>query len=113
MQMTLGDSPLWLPGGQLRDQPYSTLMGKPIHFIEQASSVGTVGDLMLLDLSQYITIKKGGMKVASSIHVLFTTDEMAFRFILRLDGQPAWHSALTPYKGTNTLSPFVTVATRS
>jgi hypothetical protein len=37
---------------------------------------------------------------------------MAFRFILRIDGQPAWHSALTPYKGSNALGPFVVIATR-
>ena len=58
-----------------------------------------------------MTITKGGMQAASSIHVQFVTDETAFRFVLRLDGQPLWHSALTPYKGSDTLSPFVTVAT--
>jgi HK97 family phage major capsid protein len=113
MTMTLGDAPLWLPNNQLRDQPYATLMGKRINFIESCSSVGTVGDLILADFSQYITITKGGLKATGSIHVAFTTDETAFRFILRIDGQPAWHSALTPYKGTNTLSPFVTIATRT
>jgi HK97 family phage major capsid protein len=115
MRMSLGNNnyaPLWMPGNQLYNQPQLTLFGRPVNLIEQASTVGTVGDLLLLDLSQYITITKGGLKTAASIHVAFTTDEMAFRFILRIDGQPAWHSALTPYKGTNTLSPFVTLATR-
>ena len=66
---------------------------------------------MLLDLSQYITITKGGIQAAQSIHVKFTTDETAFRFVVRVDGQPLWNSVLTPYKGSDTQSPFVTVAT--
>jgi HK97 family phage major capsid protein len=112
MQMTLGDSPIWLPAGFLRDQPNATLLGKPINFIEQCSSVGTVGDLILADFSQYITISRG-LKMARSVDVAFTTDETAFRFILRIDGQPGWHSAVTPYKGSDALSPFVCVGTRT
>lgn len=113
MGLTLNNNPLWLQGGQLAQSPYGLLLGKPISYIEQASTVGTVGDLLLLDLSQYLMIEKGGMQMASSMHVQFLTDEMVFRFILRIDGQPTWHSALTPYKGTNTQSPFVTIATRT
>ena len=42
-----------------------------------------------------------------------TTDETAFRFILRVDGQPLWNSAVTPANGTNTISPFISLATRA
>lgn len=114
MAMTASDAgyqSIWLPANNIAGQPFQTLMGRPIHYVETASTEGTVGDLMFLDLSQYVTITKGGMQTAQSIHVNFTTDETAFRFVLRLDGQPLWNSALTPYKGTDALSPFVTVAT--
>ena len=113
MGLTLNNNPLWLQGGQLAQSPYGLLLGKPMNYIEQASTVGTVGDLNLLDLSQYIIAEKGGMQMASSMHVQFLTDEMTFRFILRIAGQPGWHSALTPYKGSKTQSPFVTIGTRS
>ncbi len=113
MVTTLGNNPLWLPGGQLAAAPFGALLGKPINYIEQAATVGDVGDLMLLDLSQYLILEKGGLQAAASMHVQFLTDEMVFRFILRMDGQSAWHSALTPYKGSNTQSPFVTISTRS
>ncbi len=113
MGLTLNNNPLWLQGGQLAQSPYGLLLGKPISYIEQASTVGTVGDLLLLDLSQYLIAEKGGMQMASSMHVQFLTDEMTFRFILRIAGQPAWHSTLTPYKGSDTQSPFVTIGTRS
>ena len=111
MSMTLGDSPLWMPANNIAGQPFQTLLGRPLNYIESASTEGTVGDLIFADLSQYITITKGGMQSAQSIHVRFVNDETAFRFVLRLDGAPLWNSALTPYKGSDTQSPFVTVAT--
>jgi hypothetical protein len=49
------------------------------------------------------------MESASSMHVRFLNDEMAFRITFRVDGHALWNSALTPFKGTNTLSPFVTL----
>ncbi len=50
---------------------------------------------------------------ASSIHVEFLADQMVLRFIYRVNGQPAWSQPLIPFKGANTLSPFLTLATRS
>ena len=111
MTMTSGDLPIWLPGNSLANAPHDRLLNRPVNYVETASTEGTVGDLMFLDLSQYITITKGGMQAAQSIHVKFTTDETAFRFVVRVDGQPLWNDALTPYKGSDTQSPFVTVAT--
>lgn len=93
---------------------YGTMLGRPVIPVEQCASVGTVGDIILADLSQYLVGEKGGMNAATSIHVAFTTDQTAFRFIMRTNGEPVWHSALTPYKGTSdTLSPYVALATRS
>ena len=40
-------------------------------------------------------------------------DESVFRFIFRIDGQPWWNAPLTPFKGTNTQSCFVALATRA
>lgn len=80
---------------------------------EYCQTLGTKGDIMLASLSQYQTINKGMVQMASSIHVQFVTDEMAFRFIFRIDGEPTWHSALTPLHGSNTVSPFVVLSTAS
>jgi hypothetical protein len=49
---------------------------------------------------------------ATIIHVAFLTGEQAFRFMLRLDGQPTWKKPLTPYQGSALKSPFVTLAAR-
>ena len=111
----VGGVPIFLPPGGLSAAPFGALLGRPITPIEQCSALGTVGDIMLADLSQYIMIEKGGIEAASSMHVQFLTDEMTFRFILRTDGQPKRNAVLTPFKGGSgdTLSAFVTLATRA
>lgn len=89
------------------------LFGRPVIPVEYAATLGTAGDIQFVDLSQYLLIDKGGVEGQSSIHVRFLYDETCFRFIYRANGMPIWNSAVTPYKGTGTLSPFVTLATRS
>lgn len=89
------------------------LHGRPIFAVEYAATVGDQGDIMLADLSQYQVIEKGGIQAASSMHVQFLTDQMAFRFTYRVDGQSLWSSAVTPFKGSNTISPVVVLDARS
>ena len=109
-----GGVPVWIPANSAAGAPHETLLGRPMLAVEQCQTLGTVGDIILADFSQYLCIEKGGMQTASSIHVQFTTDETVFRFVFRVDGQPLWNAALTPYKGTSsTQSPFVALATRS
>ena len=110
--------PVWLPAGAGMfgagtAQPNQTLMGRPLIPVEYASTLGTEGDISLVDLSQYMVIDKSTIESASSIHVRFLNDEMVLRFIYRVNGQPIWNKPLTPFKGSNTKSPFVTLATRS
>ena len=88
------------------------IKGRPAVPIEYAAALGTVGDLILADLSQYRTIDKGGVSQDSSIHVRFLQAETAFRAQYRLDGKPIWKSAFTPANGASK-SPCVTLATRS
>jgi len=111
--LKLGDTPVYIPAGGLSEKPYGTLLGRPVIPIEQCSAAGELGDIILADISQYLLIDKGGIKAASSVHVRFLYDENVFRFIYRLDGQPVWNKPLTPYKGSATVSPFVTLAKRN
>ena len=105
--------PMFIPPGALTQAPLGLLLGRPIEVIEQADALGTVGDIIFADLSEYGVIDKGGVEAATSIHVKFVEDETAFRFILRVDGQPMWVNKLTPYKGADTISPYITLATRA
>lgn len=104
---------VYLPPGGLSEAPFARLLGKPVIPVEYCATLGTVGDLILADMTQVIGIEKGGMAADQSIHVRFTTNENTFRFIYRYDAQPVWNSALTPFKGSATQSPFVALATRS
>lgn len=111
--LRVGDKPVYIPAGGLSDKPYATLFGRPVLPLEQCSALGDIGDIMVADLSQYLLIDKGGINASSSIHVRFLYDESVFRFIYRVDGQPIWNKPITPYKGSNTLSPFVALAKRA
>ncbi len=90
----------------------SSLFGRPIIFIEQAPTLGDKGDLILVDLTQYVGITKGGIQSAQSIHLEFLTDQTIFRFIFRCDGQPMWSDSLTPFKGSDSISPYVVIESR-
>lgn len=113
MPIGTGGVPVYLPAGGVSGQQFSTLFGRPVVPVEYCATLGTTGDVILADLSQYVMIEKGGIKADSSIHVRFVNNENTFRYLYRTDGQPLWNSPLTPYKGSNTYSPFVKLDTRA
>lgn len=110
---TAGGQLVYMPPSGLSGASYATLMGRPVIPTEFNETLGTDGDIMLANLDDYITISKGGIEQAESMHVEFLTDQLALRFILRIDGKPWETQPLTPYKGTATQSSFVTLATRA
>lgn len=101
---------VWQPSA--REGIPATLLGMPIVFTEFCSAVGTVGDIVLVNMSQYIETIRQDVKTEESIHVRFLDNERAFRFTARRGGAPWWRSAFTPKNG-DALSPFVRLATRS
>lgn len=112
-----GGFPVYLPPGTNGATPgnaqFGRLLGKPVIPVEYLPALGTIGDIMLVDLSEYVTITKGGMQSASSMHVRFIYDEMTFRIVYRVDGQPTWRKPITRANGATTMSPWVALATRS
>jgi len=111
-----GGMPVFLPNGPLGSQasgrPQATLLGIPVIPLEYCNTLGTEGDIVLADFSQYVEADRAAMQQMTSIHVRFLTDETTFRLTYRVDGQPIWHTPLTPFKGGNTLTPFVTLGSR-
>ena len=93
--------------------PPTSLFGRPIIFTEKAQTLGTVGDLIFVDLAYYLIGDRQALTTSASSHVRFTTQETVFNFTERLDGRMWLDSALTPRNGSNTLSPAVALATRS
>jgi HK97 family phage major capsid protein len=107
-----GGQLVYLPPGGLSATPFATLYGREIVWTEYNSTLGTTGDIVLADLSQYTLVDKNGVQAATSMHVAFLTDEQVFRITYRVDGKPMWSVPLTPFKGSNTKSPFIALASR-
>lgn len=100
---------LWLPNAVGTPQP--TILGRPITFTEKIGPLGTAGDIMFADFSEYLIGDRQAMSLESSTDYLFGTDKTAFRVISRVDGRPWLQSAITPHNNSsNTLSPYVILA---
>ena len=105
--------PVYMPAGGAAGTPFASLFGRPLFFSEKVPTLGTKGDIGLYDLTQYAVGIRAEIALMISPHVYFSSDELAFRLRVRVDGKSLWDSAITPAKGANTLSQFVTLATRS
>jgi len=106
--------PVYMPANGAAGSPYATLMGRPVVPVESASTLGDKGDIILADMSQYLSVTKtGGVRSDVSIHLYFDYDTAAYRFIMRVAGMPWWESAIDPANGTNTRSCFVTLDERA
>ncbi|MEI7957352.1 MAG: phage major capsid protein, partial [Verrucomicrobiota bacterium] len=116
--LSLGNYPIYLPmgsqvNGAIQSSPYGLLLGRPVIVSQHAKSFSAQGDVNLVDLSYYQAITKaGGVQTATSMHLYFDADATAFRTTFRLDGQSKISAAITPFNGSTTLSPFVTLQAR-
>lgn len=117
--LTLGNYPIFLPvsapsaGGAIQPALQWTLLGRPVIITQHAKAFSSQGDVTLLDLSYYQTITKSeGITTATSMHLYFDADAMAFRVTFRVDGQPKLVAPITPANGSNTLSPFLQLQAR-
>ena len=115
MLLSINNNPIWTPPSEgFKAAPNGFLLGRPIVESDACQTLGTVGDIILGNFSGYRSISKaGGAEFATSMHLWFDQDLMAFRLIFRLDGQPALAAAVSPKNGSSTRSHFVTLATRS
>jgi len=103
---------IWHPGmsGSIATKVMGTLYGIPMVVTEKAPALGTEGDLMLCDWSHYLIGDRGGLRTDYSQHYKFQNDQMAYRCVERVDGQPWLKSAITPRNGGSTLSPFIALS---
>lgn len=106
-------TPVYVPQGGASAAPYALLKGRPVVPIEACSTLGTQGDIILVDMAQYWAfVKAGGIRTDTSMHLYFDQALTTFRFIFRLNGMPAWSAPITPENGSNTRSWAVTLDTR-
>jgi HK97 family phage major capsid protein len=104
--------PAYLPAGVFGNAD-DLLLGRPVIFTEAAKAVGTPGDLMLADMSQYLTVvKTEGLRSDLSLDVWFDQAMACFRFVLRMGGKPWWSKAITPSGSVGQKSAFVALGAR-
>lgn len=105
--------PMFTAPGNLAAFPNGAIYGRPIVPVEYASAEGTVGDFVFANFADYLLIAKGGIKQATSMHVEFTRDRQVMKFTWRVNGAPRTRVPLTPFKGSDTMSPYIALAARS
>lgn len=92
-------------------QSHGTLLGKPIRFTtDKLEVLGTVGDIMLVDPSQYGVADRQGVEIGVSDQFQFDTDQITYRFKLRNDGKSLWtgpYNSTSPSGANYKTSPYV------
>jgi len=111
MALTLGGTnilPLWLSNMSVAGAPFGTILSRPLLISEKLPCVGQQGSILFADMNEYLVGEKSsGIQTASSIHLLFDTDQTAFRFVYRTDGKTHWRNPITPRNDCGDMSPFV------
>jgi len=110
----VGGSAVMLGEGQGPQRLPMSMLGLPIRWTRKApGTLGTQGDISLVDWSKYVIGDTQEMTFDTSEHSAFTSDKTDFRIIERVDGQPGLLTAITPENNGPTLSAFVQLETRS
>ena len=110
MSVGTGGIPIWMPSA--REDVPDMLLGRPLVFSEYPAAIGSAGDLLCCNWSQFIEGTYQPLQSAESIHVRFLNHERAFKFWLRNAGACWWRATLTPKHGA-TRSPFIALGARA
>lgn len=107
----------WPGGGDLVPSGitavFGQILGRPAMISAHAKAFSSQGDIMLLDMSYVRVIERApGVQIATSLHIYFDADAMAFRARCRLDSQSKLTTPINPANGSTTLSPFLQLGAR-
>lgn len=98
--------------GTTQNPIQGSLFGRPVIVSEDAETLGTSGDITLINPAGYLAVQQArGIAFATSPHFFFDTREMALRWDTRVGGMPYFKEAYTPRKGNLKLSNFVNLST--
>lgn len=99
---------IWVPNnGGLQDYVPGTLFGLPVITTEKVPALGTRGDCSLIDPQMYVIGDRMQIEIVASAHVNFLKNQMTWRIVERIDGQPWIERPITLQDGTSTVSPFI------
>lgn len=89
------------------------MLTRPLVFTDVLPPLGDQGDIVLADLSQYAVGMRREIGIDRSNAPGWYEGAIDWRAMVRVDGMSKWQEALTPRKGSDTLSPLVTLAGRA
>jgi len=103
---------IWQPGmsGNISSRSPGSIYGVPLIVTEKCPALGTSGDLILGDWSNYLIGDLNGLRIEESRDFKFGADKRVWKIVKRVDGKPWLNSAITPRAGGSTLSPFVLIS---
>jgi HK97 family phage major capsid protein len=87
--------------------PVWKLLNLPVVITEKVPALGTPGDVSLVDPTLYVIGDRMQLEIAASEHVNFLKNQMTWRFVERIDGQPWLDKPVTLQDSVTTVSPFV------
>lgn len=88
-------------------RPTWRLLGGDVFITEKLPKLGSTGDLVLIDPSLYVIGDRQEIEIAASEHVNFLANQMTWRVVERVDGQPWLDKPITLQDSTTQVSPFV------
>jgi HK97 family phage major capsid protein len=108
-------SPAYLMNGLSDAAPYGTLFGRPIRpMMSGMKALGDRGDIVLWDPKSYMTATKTNViKSSSSVHVFWDTDEVAYKFQMRVAGQQMFKKPTKTEFGNFEVGGVVSLADRA
>lgn len=89
------------------DKPRMMLLGLPVLTSEKLPALGTARDVCLVNFEHYLIGDRRQVEIAFSEHIAFTTNQSAWRFTVRVDGQPWMKSSLILADSITAVSPYV------
>lgn len=94
---------------------FATIMGRPVIVTEACQTLGTAGDIIFADLSggYFAPYKAGGVRNDISMHLWFDQGVTAFRWTMRVGGQPWLSAAVSSKNSSASRSSVVALATRA
>lgn len=95
-----------IDGPAAQKLPKAFLNGLPLFFTEKLPSLGTQGDVVLVDWGRYLVGQRLDVQIDVSPHYLFRNNQLAWRVVARCDGKPWLNDTITDAAGWES-SPFV------
>jgi len=88
------------------------LLTRPVVFTEKLPTLGSKGDILLVDFTQYVIGLRADVVLERSVDAGWSNDLTKYRAKVRIDGQGLWNQAFKPRNGSSQ-SWAVTLAART